>query len=308
MELRHLRCFLKIAETSSFTRAAGMLHLTQPALSHQIKQLEREVGSLFERSGRTVRLTAQGKLFRTYAERALKEIQTGVTAVAELDGLVQGDLTIGVFRSFGSTLIPAVLAKFSSGHPGVKLVVREMRHAEIERGLIDGSLDLAIAWPSALDAIDAEEIFAEPLALVVGKQHPLYRRSRIGIRQLQGLPVVLPTAETRLRQLIDRCLSKHGIVPQVMIELNSNDAALAMVRCSGMATIRAARTLSNVPDLHAVHLTDPDLTRSTGILWRRNGYRSPAALAIVQMIKDEYASARGVSSGIRRATKLHRTK
>ena len=107
MELRHLHYFLSIAETSSFTRAAASLHVTQPTLSHQIRQLEREIGKpLFDRMGRGVRLTEPGKVLQDYARRAIKEIQSGLRAVAELDGLVHGKLAVGVFRTYSSSPLP----------------------------------------------------------------------------------------------------------------------------------------------------------------------------------------------------------
>jgi LysR family cyn operon transcriptional activator len=123
MELRHLRYFLKIAETSSFTQAAKALNITQPTLSHQIKQLEEEIGTpLFDRAGRTVQLTAQGAVFKTCAEGALREIEQGLTALSELEGLVRGTVTIGVFRSFSSSLLPPVLARFSRPSDSARVI------------------------------------------------------------------------------------------------------------------------------------------------------------------------------------------
>ena len=292
MELRHLRYFLKIAETLSFTRAAGALHITQPTLSHQIRQLERETGQLFDRTQRTVRLTAHGKVFKTYAERAIKEVETGLNALSELDGLVQGRLTVGVYRSFSSSPLPPVLARFSRTYPGVKLFVREANHLELGQRVIDGSLDLAVAYgPAVSEKVFVEQIFTESLALVVGKQHLFYGRPRISLNQLDGQPLVLVNPESRTRQLIDRWLDARGIAPRVMIEMNSNEAVLAMVRCNTVGTICPARTLANTPDLHAVRLPDPPLKRSTVILWRRDSYRSAAARVVAQMVKDAYASA-----------------
>lgn len=111
MELRHLRYFLAVADTLSFTRAAEQAHVSQPTLSQQVRQLEEEVGStLLERAGRRVQLTPSGEIFRDYAQRALKEISSGTTAIAELEGLKHGALTIGVFESFTTSLLPPLLA------------------------------------------------------------------------------------------------------------------------------------------------------------------------------------------------------
>jgi LysR family cyn operon transcriptional activator len=290
MELRHLRYFLKIAATSSFTQAASALNITQPTLSHQIKQLEQEIGTpLFDRAGRRVRLTAQGTVFKTYAESALREIEQGLTALAELEGLVRGAVTIGVFRSFSSSLLPPVLAQFSRNHPEVKVLVRQVPHVEIERGLVEGSFDLAIAYtPIESKKIVAEKIFTEPLALVVGRSHPLFRQKKISLARLNGEPLILLSSEFPLRQQIDRCFAARGITPQIVMEMNSNEAILATVRSSALATICAARTLGDSSNLHAMNLADPELKRTTAILWRQDSYRSAAASVIAQMIKDAY--------------------
>lgn len=171
--------------------------------------------------------------------------------------------------------------------------MREVPHVETERGLIDGSLDMAVGYEPPLSReIVADTIFSEPLALVVGEAHPLYARRRVGLEQLKDLPLVLISPETRSRQLIDRCLASHGISPTIVMEMNSNDAALATVRCSGLATISAVQSLAAMPGLHAVGLPDPALQRSTGILWRRNSSRSATALLMAEMIKAAYAKRR----------------
>ena len=114
MELRHLRYFLAVAETRSFTRAAERLHVTQPTLSHQIKQLESIVGTvLFERSTRDVELTAAGRLFKPYCERILKEIESSALAISELEGLMRGMLRMAVFHSFSHSMLPAIMSEFT---------------------------------------------------------------------------------------------------------------------------------------------------------------------------------------------------
>lgn len=290
MELRHLRYFLKAAEALSFTRAAEALSITQSTLSHQIKQLESETGPLFDRAGRGICLTSRGKVFKTYAERVVNEVRTGVTALAEIDRLVSGQLTIGVYRFFEYSPLPPVLANFSRKYPGVEMRVHAGDHVDLARRLIDGSLDLAVAYaPAVSEKIVAEPIFVEPLALVVGKQHPFYGRAQITLDKLAGQPLVWVSFENRQRQLIHRCLAARGIVPRVVIEMNSNEAVLAMVKCSAFATICPA---TGIRGLHAVRLPGLPLKRSTVMLWRRDSHRSAAATTIAPMIKAAYASRR----------------
>lgn len=293
MELRHLQYFLKIAETSSFTQAAAALHVTQPTLSHQIGQLEREMGApLFDRIGRSIQLTEQGRIFREYALRALRELETGRTAVSESEALVHGHLRMGAFRSFGNSALPRVLAAFHSDYPGIRVSVQQMSLADMEQGLIDGTLDLAITTyvPPTSDRIVAERIFTEPLVLAVSAQHPLNGRKKIMLNDLAGVPLVLRPSATPSRKLIDECFAAHGIVPNVVMEMSSGDATLATVRCSSLATICAARALEGIPGLCAVSIADARLERSGAILWHRDRYRSAAASAFAQMVKRAHAA------------------
>jgi LysR family cyn operon transcriptional activator len=289
MELRQLRYYLKVVETLSFTRAAALLHITQPTLSQQIGRLERETGRLFNRSRRSVELSDQGRVFRRYAERAIQELEAGLNELAARQRIVRGQLAIGVFRSYNSSRLPRILTRYSERNPQVRLVVREVPHVETERGLIDGSLDLAVGYEPALSRkIVSETIFSEPLVLIVGKTHPLGTSRRVALEALERLPLVLVNRETRSRQLIDRCLAEHGVSPNVVMEVNSNDAALATVRCGRLATISTVQSLAGLPDLHAVSIPDPALQRRTGILWCRNSTRSAAATLMASMIRADY--------------------
>lgn len=295
MELRHLHYFLAIASTSSFTQAAAALRITQPTLSHQIKQLEGEIGMpLFDRLGRTVRLTEQGRIFKGYAERALEELERGRSAMSELEGAVRGSLAIGVFRSFGNSLLPRVLAEFNREHPGIRLYVRQVSRADMERGLAEGVLDLAVTTHhhAVPENIVAEEIFTEPLVFAIGPQHPLYGRARVSLEALRDQPLVLRELDYPSRRLIDRCFAARGVAPIVAMEVSSTEAILAIVRSSTLGTICATRALDAYPGLHAVRLNEPALQRTGALLWGRDRYRSAAARILGGMIRSAYAAPR----------------
>jgi LysR family cyn operon transcriptional activator len=294
MELRHLRYFLAIADTLSFTRAAAALHLTQPTLSHQIKQLERDVGTpLFDRVGRSVRLTAPGKVFREHAERALQELKSASAALEELQGLMHGTLKIGVFQSFNSSLLPPILGDFAERYPAVRVTVRQLPTREMETLLLKGELDLGIAYMQPDSArILAEKLFDERMMLVVSDDHPYADRREIHLKQLADQPLALLSGEFPSRQLLLDWFAAVGYEPQVAIEINSTDAILATVRCSRLATIQTERMAGAVPGLRCIPLK-PALRRTVAILWRREGYRSAAARAIAEMIKNAYSKDAG---------------
>ena len=126
MELRHLRYFLAVADTVHFRRAAESLHVSQPTLSQQIRQLEKELGTtLFDRIGKGVRLTVAGETFRHYAQRILHVLDEAQVALLELEGLKRGKLYVGAVQTLNTYLIPPIIARFTTLHPGIFLSVEE---------------------------------------------------------------------------------------------------------------------------------------------------------------------------------------
>lgn len=294
MELRHLRYFLAVADTRSFTRAAERLHVTQPTLSHQIKQLEQMIGTvLFERSTKEIELTAAGRLFRPYCERILKEIESSALAISELEGLMRGTLRMAVFHSFSHSMLPPILSEFALRYPGVHVTARLVPRADMERDLINAELDMAVAYVTGdNDHIVAERLFDEELVLVVGSKHSHAARKSMPMRELASLPLVLLTPEFGARQFVDRFFAEKGLRPHVVLEMNAIEPILATTRDSGLATVLSAGAIVDTSGLQAVRLTEPAPKRTVGILWRRNGHRSAAALRMAEMIKAAYVAQR----------------
>jgi len=307
MELRHLRYFLAVADHLSFTRAADQLRVTQPTLSHQVRQLENEINSvLFERVGRRVHLTQSGEIFRDYAQKALKEINSATAAISELEGLRHGALTVGVFESFSTSLLPPLLAEFCDLYPGVHVTMRQLPTVQLEEQLDKGNLNLGIAYsPPATDKIEAEKLFDEPLVLVVGAQHPLVHRKSIHIAALDGEPLTLLTTEFPSRRLLESCLASGGAKPRIVLEINSIQATLATVRHTKLATILTKRMAKTVPGLHCVELV-PTVVRTAAIFWRQGGYRTTAARVMADLIKKACAEPakvhRKMNAGSRRGS------
>jgi LysR family cyn operon transcriptional activator len=293
MELRHLRYFLAIADSLSFTRAAVALNVTQPTLSQQIRQLEAVLGcTLLDRVGRHVRLTQAGVLFREHASRVLNEVSSAETALAELQGLKRGTLRIGVFQSFNSSLLPPILGAFSEAHPDIRVVVRQLPTREMEAQVVRGDLDLGIAYVTPESSrIETEELFEESMTLVVSDRHRLARRREVSADQLRDQPLVVLTTLFPSRLLITRWFAEAGVEPRVRIEIDSTDAILATVQQSNLATIQTRRMAAIFPRLRCIPLT-PRLNRRVAILWRSGGERSATARTIATMIRRAYSQPR----------------
>lgn len=288
MELRQLRYFLDIAETEHLTQSAQNLFVTQSTLSHGLRQLEEELQvQLFERLGRGLRLSQAGAEFRSYATRALKEIETGRMALSELTGLRSGRLTLGAIPTFLNTVVPVTVADFSRAYPGVAIEVRELRAGPIEEQLRSGELDLGIAFhPTTHAEIETEPLFDERLLLVVAPSHPLATRRSLALKALAGVPLALLPRSFATRRLVDASLHEAGVEATVRIEMASVESLLVVCRHGDVASIVPERAARLAPDVRAIALTAPQVVRHAGILWRRGASRSAAAREFAARLRE----------------------
>src|SRR5665811_31156 len=138
MELFQLRYFITIAETQSFTQAAHRLHLSQPALSHQIKQLENELGArLFNRTSRSVDLTQDGRAFFPLAQNVLAKADEAQQMMKERLGVAAGEVSFGTIPTIGAYAVPQILSSFRRNFPGIRVHLLEAGGAALERSVLD---------------------------------------------------------------------------------------------------------------------------------------------------------------------------
>lgn len=280
MELRHLRYLLAVAEHANFTRAAEALHVSQPTLSQQIKQLESSLHvQLLDRSGRTVRLTDAGQAYAHYARRALRDLAAAERAVRDVKDLSRGTLRLAVTPTFTAYLTGPLIGDFHARHPGISLDVREMAQERIESELAADQLDLGIAFGGAhLPAITATTLFTERLGLVVASDHPYAAHSGpLPVRELGDQQLALLSGDFATRQHIDRFLSDHRVRPRIAIEANSVSALVAIVQRTGLATVLPDATTREHPHLRSVPVDPPLPSRAVALLRRDTAYQSAAA-------------------------------
>jgi DNA-binding transcriptional LysR family regulator len=181
VEIQNLEAFLHVARERSFTRAAAALFLTQPSVTARIQALEQELGRpLFERRGRTVRLTDVGEALLPYATRALELLQEGAEAARESEG--QGTISIGATVSAATSILPDLIVDFRRLHPEVRITIRYGHSNEVLEALRDGLVDAAFVVRSLHEPlVSLEPVIADPIVLVVPPGHPLAARASVPI-------------------------------------------------------------------------------------------------------------------------------
>ncbi|MCC3771231.1 transcriptional regulator CynR [Streptomyces sp. UNOC14_S4] len=297
LELRHLRYLLAVAEHGNFTRAAEDLHISQPTLSQQVKQLERTLGvQLLDRSGRAVRLTDAGAAYAGHARRALRDLAAGERAVHDVRDLSRGHLRLAITPTFTAYLVGPLTAELRARHPGITLTVEEMTQDRIETALLADDLDLGIAFTGPhLPGITAAALFEETLGLVTGVAHAGHvgpaGGAPLSARDLGDLQLALLTADFATRGHIDDYFALHGVSPRIAVEANSVQALTEIVQRAPLATVLPDAITHEHAGLVPVPL-DPALPRrAVTLLSRADAYRSAAARAFARLA-GEYVRGR----------------
>lgn len=221
MELKRLQYFVAVAEELSFSRAARKLHMSQPPLSSQIKQLETELGVLlFERTSRGVRVTEAGELLLEEARRIFVQMDQTVRVVRRVGHGEVGRLTLGFVPSASNEVLPPILRAFSERFPEVALFLREMRPDLIVQRLHDRQIDVGFLYlPLEDESLGVERVSREPLVLAMPEAHPLASESQVDLQALAGEQFVLPASYRRMpglyAQVTEAC-RQAGFTPNAV--------------------------------------------------------------------------------------------
>ncbi|RQM44200.1 transcriptional regulator CynR [Paraburkholderia bannensis] len=290
MLLRHIRYFLAVAEHRNFTRAAEALHVSQPTLSQQIRQLENTLRvQLLDRSGRTIQLTDAGAAYVRYAQRALQDLEAGKRAIHDVQELSRGSLRLAMTPTFTAYLIGPLLEKYNRRYPGITVNIMEMPQDRMEALLNEDALDVGVAFNDTQSPeIDAQALFVEALGIVVGKSHPYAsKRAALTCREFESEALVLLNEEFATRRYIDRYCGQHGLTPRIAMEVNSIGAVIEIVQRSALATVLPAAIALEHSELCLVDLEPALPQRIAALLVRKGTYRSAAARAFITLALEE---------------------
>jgi DNA-binding transcriptional LysR family regulator len=262
MELRQIRSFLSIAETLHFGRTAELIHLSQPALSLQIRALEEEIGfRLFERNRRKTTLTAAGFAFRDDAAAALSQLEQGIRRARLAANGKMGLLRIGFISTAGSEIVPDIVRQFRELNPDVEFSLRNILTAEQVQMLETGSLDIGfLRLPiGGHPALDVVTVHREPFVLVVPSSHKLAKRKRVRLREVSGEDFVMyeRTYAPGFHDLIFGILRDARIVPNVSQTAGEMPTLISLVDAHmGIAILPLSTVKRSVASVIACEIAD----------------------------------------------------
>jgi len=268
MELHQLRYFCAVAETGSFSRAAEQSHVSQPSLSQQIMKLEDELGArLFDRLGRSVRLTEVGKTFLPRARTVLRELEAAKGDVVERKDFIGGPVIVGIIPTVGPYFLPPVLTSFSRKFPQVRFTVIE----EITPVLLDrlraAAIDVAIlALPIRGHEFETAPLLTERLFAALPRSHKLGKRRSLFLKDLRSDPFLLLRDGHCFRDTAVAACDRARLHPQVIFESGQFGSLLSMVGAGMGVSIVPEMAIEKKSQCRYVHIADEQAARTIGVV------------------------------------------
>lgn len=248
MLLSQVEGFLEIARQGNLSRSASTLYITQPALTARIHALEAELGEqLFLRARRGMELTEAGRAFMPYAERAMHALEGGRELVAGISRGTAGELVIGAAPAVSTYVLPALLARFATSHPHVRLVVRTGHSEEIVEMALRDEIAVGLVREIRHPRLEAMPLYDDELVFVTTRDHRLAARGTISLEEIGDDRLILFDRTSSYYELTNAMFRAAGIAPQSIIELDNIDAAKKMVEVGlGVALLPRAAVASEL--------------------------------------------------------------
>lgn len=294
MTLRHMRIFQKIYETQSVTRAAEAMHMTQPAVTRALQELEKYYGlRLFERLNRRLTVTEAGRRMYDYALHLTETFDTMEKSLRDWER--QGVLRVGASVSLGCSLLPQLARTFQEEHPGVEVRVRIANGELLRRDLLENRLDLALleGEENGVDLM-LTPFAAGEMALIVPPGHPLARAGGATLAQAAAYPLLLRETGSATRRFLDQLLMSRGLAVQPVWESASTQALLSAVREGlGITLVPWALARQTVlrGEAERCPVTDAELIRRRYVAWHPSKYVTGTMRAFVNLCMEQAKNA-----------------
>ena len=286
MDTQNLRAFLLVAESGSFSQAAKRLHLTQPAVSKRIAQLEAQLNvSLFDRIGRRISTTEAGEALLPHARAVHLELQAAQQSVRDLAGEVRGRLRLATSHHIGLHRLPPLLSFFSKAFPAVQLDIDFMDSEQAYELTLQGEVELAVVTlaPSPIANIVTRPIWLDPLDFMVQQDTQLTRKKALGLQELSQHPAILPGLNTYTGQIVKSLFEQRRLPIQIAITTNYLET-IRMMASVGLGWTVLPRSMRD-PSLATLPIRDARIERTLGAIHHEGRSLSRAAQAFIEALE-----------------------
>ena len=320
MEIRQLKAFVAIAESGTFTAGALRVHVTQAAISMQIRQLENELGArVFVRAPRHVILTEAGEHLLQRARQILREHDAAVEEIAALAGAERGRLRVGSASAMVLTdPLPKILKELRKQHPAAEIAVMSGTSEALVDQILSGELDIAfVSLPVDVRGIQTERLRDDELVAIASPRHKLAKQRTVSAYTLAGEKLILGERGGNTRRLIDQFFAQAGVTLHVVMELSRQAAIRRMVEEDmgvGIVTLQSVKEEVEKGKLVRWWIEGAEINWELGLAQLSGGYESPIVQKFIALTRKYFAKETPGSSpkkskaaaGLKTKTKVHR--
>jgi DNA-binding transcriptional LysR family regulator len=297
LSLRKIRSFMIVAELRSFRRAAEQIHISPPALSTHIRELEETIGvPLLHRTTRNVELTEEGARFLERIRPLFSGLDAVIEEFREEADLLRGRISIACLPSIVSHVLPPMIVTLKERHPGIALRVLDLGYSAMIGAIKSGEADLGIGpIPENDSAFDVEPLIEDGFVALVPVGHPLAGKRSVSMDELARFPFIGRKVGTSIRDALDRAVAASGTKLNIAHELVYHHSVGSMVQAGLGVTALPSMSLPtlNFPNAVAIPISSPRLARRIGVIRRKGGGISPAVREFLAMLSERV----GILSG-----------
>ena len=279
MNLNYLRYFRVLAKMEHYTKAAEELAITQPSLSHAMSTLEKELGTyLFEKDGRTIKLTKYGKIYYEYVEKALGELEEGEKRIKELIGIGTGSVELGYIFTLGPEFVPKLVNGFinEEGNSKVKFTFGQGTTSCLLKDLKSEKYDIVFSSIAKdEEEIEFAPIMEEELVVIVDKDHVLASKSSVDLAEISEYPFIAFGNKSGIRQIIDGLFKAVDNKPNIICEVEENNAIAGLVEVKYGISIVPKITALKYFNVKILPISNPQHKRYIYMATLKNKYQSP---------------------------------
>src|ERR1700733_3324458 len=261
--------FLTLAELQHVTAAAQQLHIAQPTLTRMLARLERRLGvALFDRHGRRLSLSTYGRIFYEHARRAQLELDSARREIEDLNNPAAGEIRLGFLRSFGSIVVPRLIAGFTQVSPRVTFTLEEGAAEAINDRVLGGFIDVAVVSPRPKTPTLAwRSLFRQRLGVAVPRDHRLTGVATVSMTDLADEPFVAMHPGFGMRQLLDELCAAAQFQPHIVLESANLTTTAGLVAAGLGISLTPIDGSEHAPGVSVLQLTDADAYRDIGMIW-----------------------------------------
>lgn len=288
MDIRHVEYFAEVAKQRNFTKAATVLHISQPSLSKTIKNLENELGApLFDRGAKQLELTDAGRAFLVNAMNVLDAFDNLTAELNDVIHLKKGEIKIGIPPIIGAAFFSKLISNYKEAHPTFDMTLHEVGSNSIKQGVREGELDIGLICniPIKNESFEIIQLLKDPLMLIVHTDNPIANEASIDFAAIEKEPFILYRNDFSLHDRIMEACSNHGFQPTIVCESSQKDFMIEMVEAKLGVALLPSKICGqiNSRSITAIPFTNPIVHLELGMIWKKHKYLPYAVREFIAM-------------------------